>query len=254
LGPRIDLYASVGLKPWLQVSAWLPVVATFALSDDSTGPCPDQGPAGFCDPAYGIGKAGAELRAGMLGGDLSLTPALALTSDLWNSGSRGQYTSLGTAVVSVIPGIYIGYEKGLGNWRPGIVAHANYAWNVGRRRIDTGPDAPLQAPANDIIEAIEIKLGLPLPLEISGALEGAQRQGGLDWEGDYYANYWVDNADRWAVLRYQELVVRGKLSIALPNDMGLHFQAGKVIDVRNGPPDTWDFGVGWHKYFAPRSG
>lgn len=63
----------------------------------------------------------------------------------------------------------------------------------------------------------------------------------------------MDNEDRWAALRDQHVAVRGRLSVSPGDTMGLHLQGGRVVDVRNGPPDTRDLGIGWHRYFAPRS-
>ncbi len=251
--PRVDLYASHGLTPWLQLSGWLPLVSSFATTDDSSGPCPNQGPEGFCDPEFGVGEAGIEARFGVVRGDLSLTPAMAVTSDIWNAGSRGQYTSLGDASVAVVPGLLLGYERRMGDWSLGVVGSGRYAWNVVRRSLDFGSAAPLSAPGDELYEVGEVKLGLPVPVELGLSVEGVQRLSGQDWEGSYYQEYWVDNDDRWTVLRYQHLAVRGRVSVALGDDMGLHLQGGKVVDVRNGPPDTWDFGIGWHRYFAPRS-
>ncbi|RME22849.1 MAG: hypothetical protein D6798_14810 [Deltaproteobacteria bacterium] len=251
--PRIDLYAGHGVTPWLQVSARLPLVSAFALADGDTGPCPDQGPAGFCDPVVSVGEAGVEARFGAVTGDLSVTPALAVTSDIWNAGSRGRYTSTGDASVAVVPGLLLSYERDLGAWSIAVTGSGRFAWNVGRRTLDYGPAAPLAAPGDEFFEVGEVTVGLPAPVALAVGIEGVQRPSGVDWEGSYYSEYWVDNEDRWAVLRYQHVAVRGRLSVSAGDAMGLHLQGGRVVDVRNGPPDTWDFGIGWHRYFAPRS-
>ncbi len=249
--PRLDLYASMGIKPWLQLSAWAPVVASFALTDDSTGPCPDQGPEGFCDDIVTVGEAGLQARFGLQRERFKFTPALALTSDIWNLGTRGQYNAVGEATIALVPGLYLGYDQPLGDWRLGLHGWGNYAWNVVRRQIDFGSAAPFGAPADELSEGAALSLRMPIGLTVAGLVEAVQRRWGVDWEGSYYQEYWIGNDDRWAVLKYEDVVLRGKLSVELGDDMGLHAQAGRIVYVRNGPPDTWDFGLGWHKYFAP---
>ncbi len=251
LRTRVDLYWATGLGSRFQVAASLPVVHSTVLDSDERGPCPDL----FADQQYCEGF----LRPGQLavtGRFLALDKAVGIATELglrgdpWNAGLRGRYTAYGEGTVDLQPGAVIDWDVALGSWDLRLVGAGSYAFRFSRL-VTEGSAGSFRAPGDHLSGLAEVQLAPPGKVSLTLGTAGMRRLWGLDWDSDYQAEYFPTD-DRWTVLWYRQLAAYGKVSVALPKDMGLHLGAGRVVRVRNGPPDTWDVTVGVHKYYGPR--
>lgn len=250
---RADLYGAAGLSDRVELSAYLPVAHGRVLDSDSRGPCP--GGVGnatepdYCDAWTTVGAPFVQARWGLLQGPLLLTPALGVGGDPWNAGLRGRLVTPSDAVVDVVPGLYLGGGTDLGGLRLDLVGKGAWAVRLGRQ-VD-GAAGSFTAPADEIRWAGEVHLAPSPKAKVELGLHGLNRLWGADWDGAYQSTYFT-SPDRWTSLWYRQVAVTAKVSLALSETMGLHVGGGRVVAVRNGPPDTLDITVGVHRYFAPR--
>ena len=251
---RADLYTASGLTDALQLSIYVPVVHGRILEQDERGPCP--GGVGsateddYCDAFTTVGAPNIQARYALLDGAFKLTPALALGGDPWNADLRGRLVTPSDAVAEVAPGVYLGGTVDLGSVGLDLLGAGTYALRFGR--LVDGGAGPFRAPADEVRWSAEARVRPPGPVSVELGLHGVQRLWGVDWDASYQSSYFT-TLDRWTALWYRHLAGSAKLSVALSDSMGLHVGAGRVLSVRNGPPDTLDFTVGVHRYFAPRS-
>lgn len=251
LRTRLDLYWATGLASRVQLSAALPLVHSTVLDGDDTGPCPELfSEEQYCEGFVRPGQLSVAGRVLAVDRDLGLAVDLALQGDPWNAGLRGRYTAYGEGTVDLRPGLTVDWDAALGEWGLRLVGSGSYVFRFSRL-IEEGSAAPFRAPADHVAGLAEFQLMPPGAVSFTVGTAGMTRLWGLDWDSDYQAEYFPTD-DRWTVLWYRQLSAYGKVSVALPQDMGLHLGAGRVVAVRNGPPDTWDFTVGVHKYYGPR--
>ncbi len=230
---RLDLYASHGFTDRLSMNVSAPVVWSQVVDDPETNPCPN-GPFP-CEAVVTLGSLGVQARYAVLTGPVMISPALGLTSSSWNAATRGNYATVGEATTDVQPGLYIGGHAG---------STFSFDWMVAgiydyRTTFYAAQDG---APADDVRAFAELRGGMGIVAVTLGA-STYQRFGGVVVASD------LGTDDRWAITDYDNLAGTAKVSLALPENMGLHLSATRILWVRNGPPDAIDVSIGVHRWF-----
>ena len=90
-------------------------------------------------------------------------------------------------------------------------------------------------------------LGWSGPVALQVGLTGFRRTGGVDYED--WVGVYSGVEDRWSALAYREVVARGKLSVPLAQEVGLHLSLSRVVLAANGPRDATDLSLGLHRYW-----
>ncbi len=252
LRTRLDMYWAMGLADRLQISAALPLVHSMVLDSDDRGPCPDLfEDEDYCKGFFRPGQLSVAGRYQLVRRKVSLAGDLSLRGDPWNGDLRGRYTAYGEGTVDLQPGATLDWDADLGgDWALRLVGAGAYTFRFSRLN-DDGSAGSFRAPADHISGLAELQVMPPGPVSVTLGSAGMQRLWGLDWDAAYQEDYFPTQ-DRWTVLWYKQVAAYGKVSIDLPKDIGLHVGAGRVLRVRNGPPDMWDFTVGVHKYYGPK--
>lgn len=241
---RIDTFAARGLGQGWELRGGVPLVRAGAVEDPLRGPCPGEGD--YCATTTGVGEAWVGLRRGLVDRGWQALVEVGAFGDPWNAGTRGRWTNIGLGTGGGAAALVVGVEGAAGETRIGAVGSARYRLVVGRAH----PDSAVRLPADDASGALELwaQRGRWRP-EV--AVSSLGRLGGLDY-GDAWVRTWRPQADRWAALRYREVVGRVKLSIDLAEGTGLHVSAGRVLAAWSGPRDATDVGVGVHRYWSAR--
>lgn len=240
LQSRLDLYGAYGLTDHVQLAVSLPVVYSTVATHDSN--C--SGSSDFCTPVAGVGQAGVQVRYRLVGSPLYVTGALGLQSGAWLAAERGRFTMPGEATTDIEPVLLLGKDVQMGKVRGGVVASAQYTFRLETYAEEVSPSVP----ADDVRAAVEVKVA-PGSWEFEVGAATYQRLGGDTFSSTSPA--WPTD-DRWAALDYDNVQVHGKVSYALPGNLGVHAAVSRVVWVRNGPPDAMDVAIGVHKYWAPR--
>ena len=236
---RLDIYTALGLTERVQLAAYLPLVYSMAFADACKG---------GCEPVIGVGHAGVQARVKALQDPLQLTAGLGVSSSAWLAPSRGRYTTVGEPTTDVQPALYVGRDVPLGKASGGLVLFGMYTW-----RLSTWDSALSEdAPRDDVRGGVELHVTTG-PVTVMAGAWTLQRLGGaqFDFEDPLFVEAFATD-ERWAALDYDAVSVGGKLSVALPKDMGLHIALNRVAWVHNGPSDAMDVSLGVHKYFAAR--
>ncbi len=234
---RLDLYGARALSDRVQLSAYVPVIYSTVIDDDTLGPCPT---GQDCTPIAGIGAAGLQIRVAAVTSPLLVTFALGVSSGAWNRDVRGRYTMVGEASTDLVPGVYLGRKGKFGGFDVAVVGFGAYAF-----RVTTYPnDVPVEAPPDDIRAGLELQVTRG-PVSAMGGAYTLQRLGGSAFREYGGAQ------DQWAAADYDNVAIGGKISVGLPNSMGIHLGVSRVLWVNNGLSDAVDASLGVHKYFAP---
>jgi len=247
LALRVDTYYARGLTDRIQIAAFAPVVHSRVFDRAGVAPCPRD--TEYCDAITTVGEVGLQGRWQATRGPLNAVVSLAAVADPWNRGTRGRYTAVGQGSVGLIPGVVLGTEAPIRSVTVGIVGYAHYVFRIARR-VDEGPAGPLKAPGDVLYGGLEARAKVK-KITTQIGLTGDNRFGGLLWDSDY-ASFYFPTEDRWGVLRYRRLRAEVKVSVELPQSMGLHMAVGRVVAGVNTPPDVVDVSIGVHRYFAPR--
>lgn len=252
LRPRLDLYGSLGLTEGLQLSASVPVVASWVADDPALLPCPDLLQSeGYCESYVTVGQARADARYGLLRDGPQLTVGLAAEMDAWNAERRGQYNSAGSGRTAIEALVVTGGEVPAGDWRLGGLMLGAYAYSIAPSVTPTAGGPAIKAPGDHVRARVEGRAVSPGPLSFEVGVHAIQRLSGVDLDPAWVSDWFVSSLDRWNVLQYGAISVSGKVSVALPKDMGLHLGVARTVAVENGPADLTDVSLGWHRYFAP---
>ena len=252
LRPRVDLYGSLGLTDGLQLSASVPVVGSVVSDDPALQPCPQLLQSeGYCDSYLTVGEARIDARYGLLRRRTKVTAGLAAQVDSWNAGRRGQYNSAGSGRTQLEAFVVTGGEVQAGDWRLRGLILGGYAYALAPSVTPTGGGAPVKAPGDSVRASVEGRANAPGPLAFEVGVHAQQRLTGVALDSAWVDDWFRSSLDRWNVLQYSAVAVSGKVSVDLPNSMGLHAGLTRTVAVENGPADLTDVSVGWHRYFAP---
>ena len=253
LRTRLDLYGAMGLHERLTLSAILPVVHSTVLDDDDRGPCPDGQPFDdFCTAFTTLGPSALGLRFRATSSPLVLTAGISAGGDPWNSGVVGRYTSISDAALGLRPELLAERAFELsGGYGLGLLTAGAYRYVFGSDAPD-GTAGSFTTPADEFQWQGELHVKTPHKVRIEVGAKGMHRLWGLDWDEAYQVGYFPTD-DRWRVLWYRQVEATAKLSLELPADMGLHLGMSRVVQVRNGPPDTVDITLGVHRFFSGRN-
>ena len=252
LRPRVDLYGSFGLTDGLQVSASVPVVGSVIAEDAAVGPCPELLQSeGYCESYLTVGEARLDARYGVMRKRTKLTAGLAAMVDNWNTNRRGQYNSAGTGRTQLEALVITGGTVKAGDWKlRGLVLGA-YAYAVAPSVTPTGGGPAVKAPGDSVRASVEGRADAPGPLAFELGVHAQQRITGVALDGAWVDDWFRSSLDRWNVLQYGAIALSGKVSLDLPNSIGLHAGVSRAVAVSNGAADLTDVSVGWHRYFAP---
>lgn len=249
---RLDLYGSLGLTDALQLSLSAPVVASTIADDPNHLPCPGLLPGeGYCESYLTLGQARLDARYGLLREKAKVTLGLAADVDRWNRARRGQYNSAGSGRTAAEAFLITGGEVPAGAWRLSGLAVGGYTQSFAPDATSADGTLTVPAPGNSVRGSLEVKARPPGPVAIELGAHAVQRLSGVDLDDDWVGDWFFSSRDRWNVLRYSHWAGSLKLSVDLPDNMGLHIGASRVLAVENGPADLTDVSIGWHRYFAP---
>lgn len=248
---RGDVYGALGLSDRFQVSASVPLVYSSIIDNPDEMPCPNVlASEGYCDSYVTVGQARLEGRAALVQSKLKLTTGVAADVDNHNAGRRGQFNSAGSGR-TVLEGFAVaGSGVPVGDWRlRGLVVGGygqSLAEEVSSRTGDT-----VKAMGNHVRGSVELRAKTPGPVAFEVGAHGFRRLSGVDLDGAWVSEWFLITQDRWNVLAYRQVAGSAKPSIDLPRNQGLHLGVMRVLSVENGPTNTTDVALGWHRYFAP---
>lgn len=252
LRPRLDLYGSLGLLDGLQASVSAPLVYSTVLDDPGELPCPGLLQSeGYCESYVTVGQARVDLRYGVLRRKQKLTVGLAADIDNWNAGRRGQYNSAGSGRTMVEALVVTGGRVEVGDWAlRGLILGA-YGVSLAPSVTSLSGADTVKAPGDTARASVEGRVNTPGPVAFEVGGHVVQRLSGVDLDNAWVAQWFTSSLDRWNVLAYRGIALSGKVSVDLPNNMGLHAGVFRTISVANGASDLTDISLGWHTYFAP---
>jgi len=248
---RLDLYGSYGLHDRLQLSLSAPLLYGTVVDDPDTLPCPGVlASEGYCDPYVTVGPGRLDLRSPLVRGPFRLALGMGLQGDPWNRRIRGRYASPGTGTLMVAPYLLMGPRLPLADDLVlSVTAGGSYVGSLAGKANDGF--LFVRAPSDAVQALGQVRLELPGPLAAETGVAYDHRLAGLALGPSWQASYFPQD-DRWNVLRTRLLTGTGKVSVDLPQSMGLHLAVTWLYEVEEGPTDLVDVSLGWHKYFAPR--
>jgi hypothetical protein len=250
--PRLDLYGSLGLTERLQISLSVPVVYSTVIDDPDAQPCGVFYPEPtYCDAYMTLGSARLDSRLALLRKKTKLTAGLAANVDRWNAARRGQFNSAGSGRSNIEPLLVAGTSVDAGKWNIGGLALGAFALSLGEETTSADGSITLRSPPHSIRGSVEVRADAPGPLALELGWHINQRLGGVPMDSAWVDDWFWPSKDRWNVVQYSSQALSGKVSIDLPQNMGVHVGVGRVVAVEYGPPDTTDVSIGWHRYFKP---
>jgi hypothetical protein len=252
LRTRLDLYGSLGLTDALQLSLSAPVVYSTIADDPDNLPCPGLLPGeGYCESYATLGQARLDARYGLVNKQGKVTVGLAADVDRWNQGRRGQYNSAGSGRTAAEAFLVTGGEVPAGDWKLSGLLLGGYTHSFAPDATSADGTITVKAPGDTLRGSVELRAKTPTPVAIELGAHRLQRLNGVELDGAWVGDWFFSSRDRWNVLQYSHWAGSAKVSIDLPDNMGIHVGASRVLAVENGPADLMDVSVGWHRYFAP---
>jgi len=249
---RADLYGSYGVHERLQLSLSAPILYGTVLDDPSQLPCPNLlTDEGYCDAYVTVGSARLDGRVPLVRGPMRVAAGLALGGDPWNRPLRGRYTSPGTGTPYGSVYALAGPRLALGDGALAVTGGGGFTYRLAPTATSAGGDVTVKAPGDAVEALLQLKGSLPWPVHLQTGVFYQQRLTGVPLGGSWNADWFASSRDRWNVLQTRLLQGHGKVSVDLPQAMGLHATVTWLYDVAEGPTDLVDVGVGWHKWFAP---
>ena len=252
LRTRLDLYGSLGLTDALQLSLSAPVVHSTIADDADNLPCPDLLPGeGYCESYVALGQARLDARYGLVRKQAKVTLGLAADVDRWNQARRGQFNSAGSGRTAAEAFVVTGAEVPAGDWRLSGLVLGGYTHSFAPDATSADGSITVKAPGDSVRGSVELRAKTPAPVAFEVGAHRLQRLSGVDLDDAWGGDWFFSSKDRWNVLQYSHWAGSLKVSVDLPQDMGIHVGASRVLAVENGPTDLMDLSIGWHKYFSP---
>lgn len=250
---RGDVYGALGLARRLQLSASVPVVASFMVDDSSRLPCPgllqDEG---YCETYVTAGQGRVDLRYQVLQRGANTTLGIAADVDNWNANRRGQFNSAGSGRTMLEALAVVGGPLAdSGAWTLDGLMLGGFGYFLAPDVTSADGSTTVKAPGDTVRASVELRAHRQgLAVEVGGHV--VQRLSGVDLDSEWIDEWFPSSLDRWNVLHYRGISASGKVSLDLPNNSGVHIGVYRVVAVDNGASNTTDLTVGWHRYFAPR--
>lgn len=252
LRTRLDLYGSLGLTDAMQLSLSAPVIYSTVADDPDNLPCPNLLPGeGYCESYATLGQARLDGRYGLVRKKAKATLGVAIDVDRWNRARRGQYNSAGSGRTTTEAFLIAGGDLPVGAWTLSGLMLGGYTRSFAPDAISADGTMTVRAPGDTVRGSIELRARPPAPFTVELGAHTVQRLSGVPLDGDWVGDWFFSDKDRWNVLQYSHWAGSLKATVDLPDNMGVHIGASRVLAVDNGPADLMDVSIGWHRYFAP---
>lgn len=253
--PRLDLYGSMGLTERVQLSLSAPLAMGFVVDAPDRLPCPNLlQDENYCSTWATVGPARLDGRVALLRSTFQATAGLALGGDPWNRGIRGRYNSPGTGTPHAEAFAVVGPQVPMGDWSLGLVGVGAFAYSLAPRATSADGTVTVRAPGDQVRASGEVRVKPPAPVAFEAGVHWMKRLSGVPLAGTWGQQWFPTTKDRWNVLQTELLVGSAKVSIDLPQSMGIHVGASWLWASAEAPSDLVDLSVGWHRYFAPKGG